>query len=59
MQPQGDTLQVWIDEISFDQLITWLNNLSENYGLKVTSIDLSKAEQQGVVQVRRLQLGKN
>lgn len=59
MQPQGDDLQVWIEEIPFNQLLEWLTMLSQDYGLKVTNIDLTKNEQQGVVQVRRLQLGKN
>ncbi len=59
MQPQGDDLQVWIDEISFNQLLSWLERLSVRDGLQVKSIDLSKADQQGVVRVRRLQLGKN
>jgi general secretion pathway protein M len=59
MQPQGDDLQVWIDEISFNQLLLWLEKLASRDGLQVKNIDLSKAEQQGVVRVRRLQLGKN
>ncbi|ARD44733.1 type II secretion system protein M [Colwellia sp. PAMC 21821] len=59
MQPQGDDLQVWIDEISFNQLLTWLEKLASRDGLQVKNIDLSLADQQGVVRVRRLQLGKN
>ena len=59
MQPQGDDLQVWIDEISFNQLLTWLEQLASRDGLQVKNIDLSLADQQGVVRVRRLQLGKN
>lgn len=59
MQPQGDDLQVWIDEISFNQLLSWLEKLATQDGLQVKSIDLSKADQQGVVRVRRLQLGKS
>lgn len=59
MQPQGDDLQVWIDEISFNQLLLWLGKLASRDGLQVKNIDLSKADQQGVVRVRRLQLGKN
>ncbi|MFT5635979.1 MAG: general secretion pathway protein M [Cognaticolwellia sp.] len=58
MQPQGDDLQVWIDEISFNQLLTWLEKLASRDGLQVKNIDLSLADQQGVVRVRRLQLGK-
>ncbi|MBA6287805.1 type II secretion system protein GspM [Colwellia sp. MB3u-4] len=59
MQPQGDDLQVWIDEISFNQLLTWLEQLAINDGLQVKNIDLSSADQQGMVRVRRLQLGKS
>lgn len=59
MQPQGEDLQVWIDEISFNQLLTWLEKLASRDGLQVKNIDLSIADQQGVVRVRRLQLGKN
>lgn len=58
MQPQGDELQVWIDEISFNRLLTWLEMLASREGLQVKNIDLSKTEQPGVVRVRRLQLGK-
>ena len=59
MQPQGDDLQVWIDEISFNQLLAWLEQLASRNNLRVKNIDLSSADQQGVVRVRRLQLGKS
>jgi general secretion pathway protein M len=60
MQPQGDDLiQVWIDEVAFQHLLTWLEQLSVSEGLQVKGIDLSRAEQPGVVSVRRLQLGKS
>jgi len=59
LQPQGDDLQVWIDEVPFTQLLTWLEFLANNEGLLVKNIDLSKADRKGVVKVRRLQLGKS
>jgi len=59
LQPQGEDLQVWIDEVPFSQLLGWLEFLANNKGLLVKSIDLSKADRKGVVKVRRLQLGKN
>lgn len=59
LQPQGEDLQVWIDEVPFTQLLSWLEFLANNEGLLVKSIDLSKAERQGVVRVRRLQLGRS
>jgi len=59
MQPQGDNLQVWIDNIAFDQLLQWLAQLSSDEGITVGAIDLSRGEQTGQVRVKRLQLGKN
>jgi|TARA_B110000902_G_scaffold241809_1_gene292527 general secretion pathway protein M len=59
MQPQGNELQVWIDEVAFKDLLKWLDQLSISEGLQVKGIDLTRGEQPGVVRVRRLQLGKN
>ncbi|WDE11623.1 type II secretion system protein M [Thalassomonas haliotis] len=58
MQPQGNDIQIWIDEVSFSQLLQWLEQLANNEGLNVKSIDLNNAKQSGVVGVRRLQLGR-
>ena len=58
MQPQGDTLQVWIDSVSFTQLLFWLEHLANNEGLQVEGIDLTHADRVGEVRVRRLQLAK-
>jgi general secretion pathway protein M len=59
MQPQGDDLQVWIDEVSFSQLLLWLEQLAANEKLQVKGIDLTRGEKSGAVRVRRLQLGRN
>lgn len=58
MQPQGDTLQVWIDSAPFTQLLFWLEHLANNEGLQVKAIDLSKGDNAGEVKVRRLQLAR-
>ena len=58
MQPQADDLQVWIDDVSFSQLLQWLEQLAANEGLNVKGIDLTRGEKSGTVRVRRLQLGK-
>lgn len=57
MQPQGEELQVWIDSVPFNNLVAWLETL-EKRGVKIIQSDLSEVDQQGFVQVRRLQLGK-
>lgn len=59
MQPQGDDIQIWIEEVSFNQLLTWLEQLSSREGISVKSIDLTDTDQSGVVKVRRLQLGRS
>lgn len=58
VQPQGDDIQVWIEDIAFSQLLNWLNNLTQSSGLQVKAIDLTQADTTGMVNVRRLQLGR-
>jgi len=59
LQSKDDDLQVWIDEVPFSQLLSWLEDLANREGLLVKTIDLSKADELGIVKVRRLQLGKS
>ncbi len=59
IQPQGDTIQVWIDEAVFSQVLQWLNQLVISEGVHVKAVDLSETDRAGMVKVRRLQLGKN
>jgi len=58
MQPQGDSLQVWLDSAPFTQLLFWLEHLANNEGLQVQAIDLTQSDNEGEVRVRRLQLSK-
>jgi general secretion pathway protein M len=59
MQPQGNDLQVWIDNVPFTKLLLWLEHLANTKGLQVQGIDVAHAERTGEVTVRRLQLTKN
>lgn len=58
MQPQGENVQVWIDEVAFNQLLVWLDDLNANQGLTVSNIDISKGETAGAVKIRRLQISR-
>ena len=58
MQPQGETLQVWLDSAPFTQLLFWLERLANNEGLQVQAIDLTQGDNQGEVRVRRLQFAR-
>jgi general secretion pathway protein M len=58
MQPQGDNLQVWIDEVPFDHFVTWIDQLNRQEATRVLAVDLSVGNAPGTVKVRRLQVGK-
>lgn len=56
MQPQGEMLQLWIDEVPWKQLLGWLEQLQREHGIVVNSVDLARGDSQGRVKVRRLEL---
>ncbi|WP_028767557.1 MULTISPECIES: type II secretion system protein M [Shewanella] len=58
MQPQGNKIQVWMDEVPFDTLLNYLNELVQNKGLSLESLDLAESDTPGYVNVRRIQLSK-
>lgn len=57
MQPQGDELQVWVDEASFNAVVNWLQAL-ESMGVVIIKADMAETGKPGMVRIRRLQLGK-
>lgn len=58
MQPQGDDLQVWVDEVPFNALLTWLDELTRNQNLRVLAIDIAPSGTEGMVKIRRMQVTK-
>ncbi len=58
LQAKDQTVQVWIDEVNFNQFLSWLETLSKRYGIEVLNIDISATDKKGMIQVRRLMLGK-
>lgn len=57
MQPQGDEIQVWIDQAPFNDLLSWLQ-LLEKTGVSILDIDIAESDLPGQVKIRRLKLGK-
>ncbi len=57
MQPQGDELQVWVDEAPFNDVLSWLQAL-ESMGIIILNADIAEADASGQIKIRRLQLGK-
>ena len=58
MQPQGDELQVWIDQAPFNDVLSWLQSL-EKTGVSILDIDIAESDLPGQVKIRRLKLGKS
>ncbi|PKF51404.1 type II secretion system protein M [Enterovibrio nigricans] len=58
LQPQREELQVWLKPMPFNSLLRWLDFLSKTHGVEVKFIDLGKTDTQGMVEVKRLQLGR-
>ncbi len=58
MQPQGDKVQIWMDEVPFESLLGYLNELVQQKGLSLDTLDLAETEDPGMVKVRRIQLSR-
>ena len=58
MQPSGDTLRLTIDSVEFNQLISWLDELTNKHGVKVENLDIAEGNLPGFVRVSRLVLEK-
>ena len=58
LQPQGDNIQLWMDEVPFDALLSYLHDLVEQKGLTLESVDLAESDIAGFVKVRRIQLSQ-
>ncbi|NRD71986.1 type II secretion system protein M [Shewanella sp. VB17] len=58
MQPQANKIQIWMDDVPFDALLGYLNELIQVKGLSLDSIDLAESDLAGYVKVRRIQLSQ-
>lgn len=56
LQPQGDSLQIWIETANFIQLLNWLQMLQRDHRVIIASVDLAADDKPGMVNVRRLVL---
>ncbi|WP_428775592.1 type II secretion system protein M [Vibrio sp.] len=58
VQPRGEMVQVWIEPLPFNRFIDWLAYLRDQQGVTIEFLDIAKADREGVVEVKRLQLSK-
>ncbi|MCE9680135.1 type II secretion system protein M [Shewanella sp. AS1] len=58
MQPQGNKIQVWMDEVPFNSLLGYLSDLVQEKGMSLDNIELAQSDTPGFVKVRRIQLSQ-
>jgi|GEM_PF-3381426 len=51
MQPNGNDVRLRIDQVPFDKVLPWVNNLEISKGLQVRDLDISADNEQGYVSV--------
>ncbi|HEB85515.1 MAG TPA: type II secretion system protein M [Gammaproteobacteria bacterium] len=57
VQPEGQReVRVWMEKVSFDQLISWLDLLSHRYAIQISEISLERGDSPGIVDGRVLLL---
>ncbi len=55
---QGEEFVISIDNVNFNTLLNWLENLTLRNGLIITVLDIAPSKSSGNVKVKRLQLAK-
>ncbi|VAX11510.1 hypothetical protein MNBD_GAMMA25-1011 [hydrothermal vent metagenome] len=55
VQPEGQKeVRVWMENVSFDQLISWLELLTSRHGIQINNISLERSNAPGIVSGRIL-----
>ncbi|HEY1076118.1 MAG TPA: type II secretion system protein M [Fontimonas sp.] len=53
VQPEGEKeVKVWIDDVPFDNLLRWLQELEMKYGISTSSAEIERSAAPGMVNVR-------
>ncbi len=53
LEPNGKTaVKVWLEQVKFDDMVRWLNQLQSKSGLRVNSITIDRQDEPGRVNAR-------
>lgn len=53
LQPEGDnTVRIWLEDVPFDDLMRWLGELQNRYGVRVDNADIDRESAPGRVNAR-------
>ena len=56
IQNRNDSVDIWINQVEFNQFLKWITALQNQYQVQVNSADLNQDKTQGMVKVNRLSL---
>lgn len=53
LQPEGDAeVRVWLEDVNFDGVLRWINELETRYGVMVQTVDIDQQSSPGLVNAR-------
>ncbi|MEW8204620.1 MAG: type II secretion system protein M, partial [Candidatus Thiodiazotropha taylori] len=53
IKPQGDdSVQLWVEQASFDTLIRWLGQMTQEYALNIESLNIDRQDAPGLINAR-------
>ena len=58
LRPQGETINVRLDDANFNRLLEWLHFLVEEYHISIDTFHLKRSEEPGIVEIQRLQISR-
>ncbi|MDN0086070.1 type II secretion system protein M [Yersinia nurmii] len=58
IQEREGFVQIWLEPLSFNSLLDWLNGLRQKSGVRAVQLDIVAADQPGIVNVQRLELAE-
>ena len=56
IQNRNGSVDIWINQVEFNQFLKWITALQNQYQVQVNSADLNQDKTQGMVKVNRLSL---
>lgn len=51
-EPSGEGLNLWLEQVPFNQVVKWLEAMQRDYGVIATELTASKRDEAGMVDVR-------
>ena len=56
IQNRNGSVDIWINQVEFNQFLKWITALQNQYQIQVNSADLNQDKTQGMVKINRLSL---